>query len=126
MPPPDVPDGVRRLISEHLESVAQLEVLLLTRAAPEKWWTADEVARAMVTRPAAALGFLRHLHVSGLLAAGDGGFRYDPPAATGADVDELASCYATRRPTIVGLILAGPDEAASSLAEAFRIRRRRG
>jgi DNA-binding IclR family transcriptional regulator len=123
--PNDIPDTVRRLIGEHLESVAQLEVLLLVRAAPEKWWTPDEVARALVTRPPAALGFLAHLHGTGLLDRDGEGFRYAPPGRTGAVVDELAACYATRRPTVVGLILAGPDEAISSLADAFLIRRRK-
>ena len=125
MAPADIAEPVRRFIAGHLESVAQLEVLLLVRAAPEKWWTPEEVARAQVTRPPAALGFLRHLADTGLLEADDERFRYAPPGRTGAVVDELAACYATRRPTVVGLVLAGPDEAVTSLADAFRIRRRR-
>ena len=126
MAPPEIAEPVRRFIAGHLESVAQLEVLLLVRAAPDKTWTADEVARALVTRPPAATGFLEHLHGTGLLAREGEGFRFAPPGGTGTVVDELAACYATRRPTVIGLILAGPDEAATSLADAFRIRRRRG
>jgi len=122
---PEIAEPVRRFIAGHLESVAQLEVLLLVRAAPEKWWTPDEVARALVTRPPAALGFLQHLSATGLLERDDERFRYTPPGRVGAVVDELAACYATRRPTVVGLVLAGPDEAASSLADAFRFRRSR-
>ena len=125
MAPPEIAEPVRRLIAGHLESVAQLEVLLLVRAAPEKWWTPDEVARALVTRPPAALGFLQHLSATGLLEREYERFRYAPPGKLGGVVDELAACYATRRPTVVGLILAGPDEAASSLADAFLFRRRR-
>jgi hypothetical protein len=56
-----IPAGVRRLIAQRIESVAQLEVLLLLRAAPEKAWSAEEVGRALVTRPDAAEGFLGHL-----------------------------------------------------------------
>ena len=125
MPPPEIAEPVRRFITGHLESVAQLEVLLLVRAAPERWWTQDEVARALVTRPPAALGFLSHLHDTGLLERDGERFRYAPAGRTGAVVDELAACYATRRPTVVGIILAGPDDAVVSLADAFRIRRRR-
>ena len=125
MAPPEIAESVRRFIAGHLESVAQLEVLLLVRAAPDKWWTAEEVARALVTRPPAATGFLQHLEATGLLERDGDGFRFAPPGKTGAVVDELAACYATRRPTVIGLILAGPDEAVNSLADAFRIRRKR-
>ena len=125
MAAPEIDDRVRRLVAAHLASVAQREVLLLMSAAPDKWWTADEVAHALVTRPPAAAGFLGHLAGTGLLERDDERFRYAPSGATSAAVDELAACYATRRPTVVGLILARPDEAVTSLADAFRLRRRR-
>lgn len=41
-----VPAPVRRFIAGHIESVGQLEVLLLLRAAADKQWTTDEVALA--------------------------------------------------------------------------------
>lgn len=41
-----VPAEVRRFIAAEIESVGQLEVLLLLRGAADKNWTADEVARA--------------------------------------------------------------------------------
>ena len=56
-----VPAPVRRFIAGHIESVGQLEVLLLLRAAADKQWTADEVARAVVTQPASAAGWLEQL-----------------------------------------------------------------
>ncbi len=125
LPPSDIPEPVRRLIAGHLESVAQLDVLLLLRAAPDKWWTSEEVARALVTRPPAALGFLHHLTGTGLLERDEERFRYAPPGTTGPVVDELAACYSARRTTVVSLILSAPDEAVSSLADAFRLRRRK-
>lgn len=125
MAPSEIPDDVRRLIGEHLESVAQLEVLLLVRAAPDKWWSAEEVARALVSRPPAAAGFLAHLHAAGLLGRDGDVYQYAPSPANAATVDALAECYATRRPTVIGLIFARPDDAVASLADAFRLRRKR-
>jgi hypothetical protein len=56
-----VPTSVRGFIASHIVSVAQLEVLLLLRAAADKQWTATEVARALVTQQDAAAGWLEDL-----------------------------------------------------------------
>ena len=122
----EIPAGVRRLIGERIESVAQLEVLLLLRAAPDKAWSPDEVGRALVTRADAAAGFLRHLAMYELLTRSeDDQYRFAPPAGMSGDVDALAQCYATRRTTVIGLIFAPRpgDSAAASLAAAVRVRR---
>lgn len=41
-----IPAEVRRFLAAEIESVKQLEVLLLLRGIADKHWTADEVARA--------------------------------------------------------------------------------
>jgi hypothetical protein len=128
-PGDQIPSGVRQLIAERIESVTQLEVLLLVRAAPDKAWSVDEVARGLVTRPDAASGFLRHLEARSLVERvdADEGERYRYAAGKAErDVDELARCYATRRTSIINLIF-GPrsSDPATSLADAFRLRRPR-
>ena len=119
-----LPRSVERFIAQRLDSVALLEVLLLVRAAPDRAWTADDVARALVTRPEHARAMLGQLAGEGLLTMDDTAFRY-APGDLGGDVEELAECYATRRPTVVGLIFAPRDSGAEALADAFRIRRRK-
>lgn len=119
MAPDDIPNDVRRFIAAHLDSVSVLEVLLLLRAAPGKPWTAEEVGRALVTKPIAAEGFLRHLRDHGLASEHDGAYRYAPHRT----VDAVAECYASRRHTVIGLIFDRPDPAASALADAFRFRK---
>ncbi len=116
---------MRAFIDRHLESVAQLEVLLLVRAAPERWSSVEEIARAQVSAPDAVGLALRHLCDQGLLAEQDGSFRYEP----GDDarmVDQLAEAYANRRAKVVAQVFSAPEGgAASTLAEGFRFRRRR-
>ena len=119
-----LPRSVERFIAQRLDSVALLEVLLLVRAAPDRAWTAEDVARALVTRPEHAGAMLGQLAAEDLLAADDGAYRYTPGELVD-DVEQLAECYATRRPTVVGLIFAPRDAGAEALADAFRIRRRR-
>lgn len=126
MPRPEIPDAVRRLIRQHLRSVSELEVLLLLRVTPGKPWSVGEVARAQVARDDAARGFLEHL-CDGRLLEHDGAadsYRYAPERRTATTVDALAGCYASSPRAVVSLIFAGPDDPASTLADAFRVRRR--
>jgi hypothetical protein len=120
-----VPASVRGFISSHIVSVAQLEVLLLLRAAADKDWTAPEVARALVTQPEAAAGWLEDLHGRGLARESEGSYRYSPAnEELDAIVDALAESYANYRVAVIGLIFARPSERITSFADAFRIRRR--
>jgi hypothetical protein len=119
-----VPASVRGFIASHIVSVAQLEVLLLVRAAADKEWTASEVARALVTQPEAAAGWLEDLRGRGLATESEGRYRYTPASAElDQIVDALAESYATYRVAVIGLIFARPSERITSFADAFRIRK---
>jgi hypothetical protein len=121
-----VPAPVQRFIASNIVAVAQLEVLLLLRAAADKEWTATEVARALVTQPEAAGDWLADLTERGLARESGGSYRYAP---AGADVertvDALAESYANYRVAVIGLIFARPSERITLFADAFRIRKKR-
>lgn len=119
-----LPAPVERFIAQRIDSVALLEVLLLVRAAPDRDWSADDVGRALVTRPEHAGALLDQLVAEELLTRPSDGYRYTPGALE-RDVDALAECYATRRPTVIGLVFAPRENDAQALADAFRLRRRR-
>jgi hypothetical protein len=120
-----VPASVRGFIASHIVSVAQLEVLLLVRAAADKEWTATEVARALVTQPEAAAGWLEDLGARGLASESEGRYRYNPSnPELDQIVDALAESYANYRVAVIGLIFARPSDRITSFADAFRIRRR--
>jgi hypothetical protein len=120
-----VPAAVRGFIASHIVSVAQLEVLLMLRAAADKEWSATEMARALVTQPEAAAGWLEDLRQRGLAAESEGRYRYTP-ANDELDriVDDLAESYAKYRVAVIGLIFARPSDRITSFADAFRIRKR--
>ena len=121
-----VPASVRGFISSHIVSVAQLEVLLLLRAAADMPWLAWEVARALVTQPEAAAGWLEDLRQRRLASESEGTYRYTPAnEELDGIVDALAESYANYRVAVIGLIFARPSERITSFADAFRIRRKR-
>ena len=120
----EVTDDARRLITEHIHSVEQLDVLLLLRAAPDKDWSAAEVARALVSQPDTAETRLADLAARKLLQHSGDGYRYSADAKTAKAVTELAEAYATRRTTVIGMIFSKPSDAVTSFSDAFRLRRR--
>ena len=75
-----LPDDVVRFLNEHIESVEQLEVLLLLHRAGASAWTADMVAAALYTQPASAARRLAALHEHGLIEQTPAGAR--PPTAS--------------------------------------------
>jgi hypothetical protein len=120
-----VPGPVRRFIATHIVSVVQLEVLLLLRAAADKHWSVDEVARALVTHGEAAAGWLEDLTEHGLAQREGGRYRYAP--STPEDdrtIDALAESYAKYRVAVISLIFARPSDRITRFADAFRFRRR--
>jgi predicted transcriptional regulator len=120
-----VPVEVRRFIAAEIESVGQLEVLLLLRGVADKAWTADEVARALVMQAPSVAGWLEKMAARGLIAAAGDTYRFAPPTAeVERTIDRLAESYAKYRVAVIGAIFSKPSEGVARFSEAFRIRRR--
>ena len=135
-----IPARVKQLITEHVDSVMQLEVLLLLAGQggqAARGWTAAELAQQLRVDPAWVDTTLRGLAATGLVTLTDSGasgaaaaaapeFRYAPRnAELAATVNELADAYAHRRVTVIGLIFAKPTDKIRSFADAFRLRKDR-
>lgn len=122
----ELPLPVRHLL-DRLDSIAQLELLLLLqRTAPDEW-TADRLAAELRIEEAWALDQLGLLRARGLLVEsepGSGRYRFDPatPALAKA-VEALAACYPERRVTVVSVLYSRPSDRIREFADAFRIRR---
>lgn len=121
-----VPAEVRRFIAAEIESVGQLEVLLLLRGAPDKSWTADEVERALVMQAGSATSWLEQMAGGDFVARqAAGSYRYAPASAeVEQTIDRLAGSYAKYRVAVIGLIFSKPSEGVTRFPDAFRIRRK--
>ena len=106
-----IPEPVRRFVRDQIHSAGQLEVLLLLRAAPNREWSVEEVARAQVATVHMAERHLEDLQRRRLvLAVGHPPrYRYGPSAGVTDVIDALADAYATRRVTVIGLIFSTPS-----------------
>ncbi len=120
---------VQAFVADHIDSVLQLEVLLLLHAQAPRQFTAAELAQELRIDAAWVSGQLASLADAGVLTATGGNppqYRYEPRAAEldGA-VAGLAREYAARRVTVIGLIFSKPVDKIRSFADAFRLRKDR-
>jgi hypothetical protein len=109
-------------INKNINSVEQIEVLLILRANPERVWTIDEISAIMRSSPNSIRSRLEGLAACELSAAVPGeGFRYAASGRLHAMVEVLAEEYAERRFSVIELVFSRPD-AARTFADAFRLR----
>lgn len=120
---PDLPDDVRRLLQRHVQTVAELEILLLLHAA-SRWWRPDEAARELRFAEESVRHLLAGLVAKGFLEASEGGYRFAPVDAARIDgTARLAAVYLERRVAVTTAIHTQPPAAIRAFADAFRIKR---
>ena len=130
MTDPQIPDGVKRFIADHIESAEQLDALVLLHGSPERAWTADALSQAIYTVPQSAAKTLARLAELGFAEAAGGAadpaYRY-APSTPEADrtVAELAAAYRANRVAVVKLVFEPRADPLKSFADAFRLRKDR-
>lgn len=122
-----LPSDVHQFLYQNIDSVEQLEVLLLLLGTPERGWGTDEVARELYSHPASIARRLALLLGQGLLRETDPGcYQYAPRSdELHATVLRVAETYRERRVAVVTLIASKPIENVRAFSDAFRIRRRK-
>jgi hypothetical protein len=124
-PTSGLPDVVHRFLYRNIDSVEQLEVLLLLRDSPGRGWTAEEVARHLYSHPSSILHRMSSLAGRGLLRELEPAcYQYAPHSVELHDaVSRSAECYRERRVAVITLIASKPIENVRAFSDAFRIRR---
>lgn len=118
-----IPADVREFIVECINSVAQLEALLLLRGTPEREWDVPALARRLYIGEAEAQALLRDL-VACELAASDGAtFRFSTrDEGHKALVDGVALAYKLYLVPVTRLIH-DKSQNIRKFADAFRFRK---
>ena len=122
-----LPEDVHRFLHQNIDSVEQLEVLLLLWRTPERGWSSDEVATAVYSHPSSVVRRLALLLGQGLLREREQGcYQYAPRTADLHDiVTRLDHVYRERRVAVITLIASKPIENIRAFSDAFRFRRKR-
>lgn len=122
--PESIPDAVRRLIAERIDSVPELEAVLLLRENRDRAWTAEDAGKRLYVSTVVAAHLLHSLAEREFFLEADGTWRYGPASQDlAATVDLLAVTYARHLVAVTHLIHSKPSQNVRDFAEAFRLRR---
>ena len=122
----DLPDDIRRFVATHINSVEQLEVLLLLRRGQQTTWNADDVNREIRSSVPAVAMRLLDLAKHGLLITNDDQFRYGPnDPGIDALIGRLADLYRERSVAVITLIYSPAVDDLQAFADAFKLRKDR-
>jgi hypothetical protein len=122
----DFPADIKGFIADNIDTVAQLELLLLLRSDRNKQWTAEEAGKALYSSAEVTALQMADLQLKRLLAPGSaaGTFVYRPePADVAGLVDRLADLYHERRVAVITAVYTKPIDKIRSFADAFRLRK---
>jgi hypothetical protein len=122
-----IPDDVAQFILNQIDSIAQLEALLLLRREPQEKWSAKTLAQRLYTTESETLAALERLCAAGLVIALGSEhviYRYEPMSQElRALIDRAADVYSKHLVPITNLIHSKPKTRVQEFADAFRIRK---
>jgi hypothetical protein len=120
----DIPDAVRRLIAERIDSIPELEAVLLLREYRMREWTAADAGVRLYVSKTVAAYILSVLEERGFLACDGQNYRYAPASSElEGTVDELVHAYTQHLVAVTQLVHAKPSASVRQFADAFRLRK---
>ncbi|HZS48437.1 MAG TPA: hypothetical protein VFC63_25430 [Blastocatellia bacterium] len=121
-----IPEGVKQFLARNINSIAELEVLLLLQRDSNLKRTAAEVARELSIDEQWATAQLSELAAKGLLTAESGSdirYSYSPKSSDlRISIDQLAKIYTTQRVAIITFISSRSTNKIRILADAFKLK----
>jgi hypothetical protein len=124
MPLTGMSEDVRRFIVEMIDSVPELEALLLLRASRHDHWSVEDAGARLYVSVIVAAHVLNSLAERGLLAVAGAQYRYAQlRPELDAVVGDLASTYASNLIAVTRLIHNKPVTSVQQFADAFRLRK---
>lgn len=122
----DFSSDVKQFIGRYIESLAQLEALLLMRQDPQRGWDAQGIAKALYSPAEMATTLLSEFEKHGfaIRASPESQYFYNR-ADDKLDelVQQVADAYQERRVALISLIYSKPLDKVQTFADAFRLRK---
>jgi len=125
VPPTNLPAPIVDFISLHIQSVEQLEVLVLLHRDPQSLWTAKRAYDVVLSALPSVQRWLDDLTRRGLIQkSADGVERYQasPDETVRSQVAQLAECYRNTPVRVIEAIYRRESSAVQSFADAFKLK----
>jgi hypothetical protein len=122
----EFPAELRQFIARHVESIAQLEALLILRQDAQRAWCSEQLAQRLYITPEMGAALLADLERRGFAVRlpEDRAYQYrSPNTADDQLVADLAALYQSRRVAVITEIYSKPVNKVQTFADAFRLRR---
>jgi hypothetical protein len=121
-----LPDDVRDFIMAHIDTIAQLEAMMLLRSQPSDAWDIVKIARRLyVSEPEVSHALARLIDI-GVVRMAEGTFTYEPSAELRPLVEQVATTYTRHLIPVTNLIHSKPRPSRiHQFADAFKFRRDR-
>jgi hypothetical protein len=120
-----VPPDVERFIDRNIESVEQLEVLLLLHHSADRFWSVDQVASELGLSPISTAPILDQLCARNLLdvkTTSDVMFCFKPTSdELRRGTKQLADAYRVARLAVLGKVAGRSRSAVRDFAAAFKL-----
>jgi hypothetical protein len=127
MAEPVIPEDIARFVLENIDSVAQLEALLLMRNPSEQDWSVAALAARLYIQEEQTTQIVAVLRMQGVIRQTQTDpvlYRYAPDSPElGAMLDRVAEIYRRHLVPITNLIHSKPKPRIQQFADAFRIRK---
>lgn len=117
-------EELKRFVASHVDTVEQLEVLLLLQRHAAEVWTPQRVSTELRTSLMSATMRLERLCATGLCEELEGGVRLRPaePSVERA-IRLVTAAYRDRRVSLIALIYSRPPAGVQAFADAFRLKK---
>jgi hypothetical protein len=122
-----IPDDVAQFIIDKIDSVAQMEALLLFRNEPDEAWTVQTLGRRLYVNENQTVEVINRLCAEGFLLVEESSpvrYRYEPASQDlRHQADRVCAIYTKHLVPVTNLIHSKPKTRVQEFADAFRLRR---
>lgn len=123
MPAEQIPPDLRDFLLRHIDSVAQLEALVLLDASPADRWTAAKLAARLYISEEQALQLLMGLKEDGFVESGQDNFHYTGGTAEERKTIRQLIDYYSSHIVLVSHLIHSKPRRIREFAKAFRLKR---
>jgi hypothetical protein len=123
---PHIPEKVLQFLAEKIDTVPQLEALLLMWESPQRLWSQEDLCARIYVDKLVATSILQALQRRQLIALEGSLYRYDPSWDASAEImPEVAAAYRRHLVPVATFIHSRASSAVREFARAFDLKKDR-